>query len=122
MRSDDALKQIARDLVAGYIFTDRDIPRARNLTNDTERAVEREILAEQLSMVFLPLAWAEQETLDTIKAAKPALFFEYLDKALPRGVNGMPMFASVRYITEEEMPTLARYLQALWDHDPLKGV
>jgi hypothetical protein len=123
-RSDDALKQIARDLVAGHIFTDRDIPRARtgNLTNDTERAFDYGLVADQIRMVFIPLTLADQATLDRILAMKPVLFYEYWNKALPHMLNGMPMFASVRYITEEEWPTLTRYLQALWDNDPLKGL
>lgn len=57
--------------------------------------------------------WREQ--IDEMLAKKPAMFYEYLDKANPISVNGMPTFFSLAFITEEEAkiynPFVAKLLE-----------
>lgn len=102
-RTDDELKQIARDIHAGHVFTDRHI-----------RPHEWQ---DMVSSVFFPIAMMTKEEL---LAQQPAMLFEYLDEAAPRTINGYPCFFSARIITEDEMPRLAEYLKRLAEApDPL---
>jgi len=82
------LVKIAEDIHAGQIFTDRHIaPGVRQ---------------EMVPMIFLPIALADAKMAKRIKKDKPALVYEYLDKAGPRGINGYPIFMSCRFLNKED--------------------
>jgi hypothetical protein len=83
-RTRDELKKLAADLAAGDIYT--------------SLQVEDRILP----LVFMPLAMLSREDVETLDALpreqQPGIFFEYLDKAGPRSINGHPIFWSVQWI------------------------
>ena len=81
-KTDAEIKQLAIDLYGGSIFTDRQCP------------------PESLPMVFMPIALgAFKEDFDINKIG---LIYEYIDKAGPRSINGMPCFMSFRWINRDD--------------------
>lgn len=88
-KTDDELKNIAKDLVEGKIFTDRHIQDPKDVM-----------------LVFEVLAFLTDEQnkdfQEAIKSGEIALIYEYMDKAAPRSVNGMPIFFSCRTLTKDE--------------------
>ena len=104
MRTDEELKQIAKDIYAGRIFTDRQIDREEN------------IMSVFMALVFLgcPITDSDVEKLESLTLAKKvqheaALIFEYMDKAGPVSVNGMPTFLSFQYLTRDELKKMNGY-------------
>ena len=78
-KTDDELKGIAKDLWAGRIFSDRHI---NSLKDDSN----------VLGMVFMPMVFISNETRKKLSNLKVSFIYEYLDKASPRSINGMPVF------------------------------
>lgn len=106
-RSPLELHQIAEDLFAGRIYTDRHIPEHEG--------------AHALGMVFMPLALgADLTTLGFSETNPPGMIYEYLDKAGPRSCNGMPAFFSMHVLTQTEAEEVMR----LWRNmrDAIKAV
>lgn len=83
--SEPELLQIAEDIYKGQIFTDRHL-RDKSM----------------LQSVFMVLALADQKMIDSIKASKPGMFYEYLSKASPTAINGMPIFFSMQMANEDD--------------------
>ena len=96
MKTDEELKQIAKDLYAGQIFTDRHVSNP-----------------DLLSSVFMVLAFMQSETKvgKTFYDNPPALIYEYMDKAGPMGINGMPMFTSFCQLDKEECDKMFAYYE-----------
>jgi len=90
MKKED-LKQLACDMNKGLVFTDRQIQQPH-----------------LMPVVFVPLVFmvGEKKWADQI-----GLVYEYLDKAGPRAINGMPMFMSMRVVPKEDVPILLEYVQ-----------
>lgn len=108
-RTDDELKQLARDIHGGRVFTDRNIRRPEGAPTETQA----EIVASLIGHIFMPLGLIDGESRARLLAQEPMLFYEYLSKAGPRSMNGYPMFMSLNIITKEEWPLLEQYLAAL---------
>lgn len=53
-------------------------------------------------MVFLPLALIGKELSDELNENPPGMIYEYIDKAGPRAVNGMPMFMSLKMVSIDD--------------------
>ena len=92
MRTDEELKQIAVDIYEGKIFTDRSVKDGNDI-----------------GMVFLPIALgafaeASKEELEDIK-----LIYEYLDKAGPTSVNGLPVFFSCQVLRTDDFKKMSEY-------------
>lgn len=65
-----------------------------------------------MSMVFMPIMFMKAD--DREKLVEEVIhIFEFYDKALPRGINGKPMFMSCRFITKEEWPKVTKYVDEL---------
>lgn len=77
--TNDEIKQLAEDMYKGLIFTDKHL-RAK----------------EELSMVFLPFVFMGKEFIDELNENPPGMIYEYMDKAGPMAVNGMPIFLSLK--------------------------
>lgn len=94
MRTNEEIKKIALDVLQGRIFCDRmvDAP-------------------EMVTSVFMPLGLMEHKDLKALAKRNPQLIFEYLDKAMPMGVNGMPMFTSMQYLDEQEFDVFKDYFE-----------
>lgn len=95
---DEELKELAKDLYSGRIFTDRHLDEHIDIQS-----------------VFMALMFLESET----KAgkdffdSKPALIYEYLDQAGPMSINGYPMFFSFRYLNQVECDKMFSYYEKI---------
>ena len=87
-RTEEELKQITVDLFHGKIFTDRHCRRPQDVM-----------------MVFMPLGLMEPKAFRKLQKDSPGMIFEYLDKASPRSVNGMPGFFSCQMLSQEDTKT-----------------
>jgi hypothetical protein len=96
MKSDKQLKQLALDAWAGKIFTSSQIPEG-----------------VELHLVFTALAMMDKDQLQKFADEKPMLFYEYIDEAAPASINGLPMFFSMKWLTEGEVPKFLEYLQKI---------
>lgn len=61
-----------------------------------------------IGMVFLVLSLLDREHLKAMEAAGIASFYEYIDKAGPRSINGMPSFMSVQSLDLHDTRELFR--------------
>jgi hypothetical protein len=95
MRSDEELKQIAIDILAGRIFTSNHIGE------------------DMLMHTFMVMALMSEEEKVQFMEKKPVMVFEYLSKAGPRSVNGYPVFLSLEYLVEDELNIVNKYYDAL---------
>ena len=83
--SDAELKQLAMDIVDGKVFTDKHIP-------DNQQ--------HMLTRVFIPLMLGGLEQINQDGLLdNVGMIYEYYSEAGPRGINGMPIFMSFRYLT-----------------------
>ena len=96
MRTSEELRQIAQEIHAGRIFTERHLSSA-----------------EMLGCVFLPLSFMDDAAIKRMEEAKVGMIFEYLDKAGPRSVNSYPIFFSMQTATEEEAAKIWDYYRAI---------
>lgn len=86
-RTPEQIKEIALQLYRGEIFT------------SNHSAVQS---SEALAGVFMILQmgafkdWTQQEV-DEI-----GMLYEHMDKAMPRSMNGLPMFMSVRFLDKKD--------------------
>jgi hypothetical protein len=97
------LVQIAKDMHAGRIFTDRHCRRP-----------------EDVSSVFMVLTLMGKKSIDRLvkRIGNSGMLYEYLSEAAPTGVNGMPMFFSMRHLTDTEtgyMMERLREIEAVMD-------
>jgi len=90
---DEELKKIAEDLFAGRIFS-----------NLQCRNPESEV-----PMVFLPIALATAKQLKKWKIDELWFLYEYMDKAMPRSINGMPIFGSFHGLKEADAKKMLEY-------------
>lgn len=88
--SDEEIVNLARALVGGQVFTSHHIP----MDDQWSQTVQ---------FVWLPigLGGLSEAMIDEFNKHK-VVFYEYLDKAGPRSVNGYPSFFSVRFISWEQ--------------------
>jgi len=91
MKTDDQLKQLAKDIHTGLVFTNNHIP------PDDPMA---------LGIVFMPLVMMNDQQQKEFEEKQPGMVYEYLDKAGPRSMNGLPMFTSLQFITVDEYAKL----------------
>jgi len=90
------LEKLAQDIVGGRVFGSWDI-------DDLG----------MVRMVFLPLAFVDKDFSDRMKAANIVHIYEYVDKAGPRSVNGMPIFMSMNLLDETDAKDLHGRVDAL---------
>lgn len=97
MRTEEELKQIAKDLYAGRIFTNLHL-----------QPSEQERL---LFSIFMPLVFLKTETKGgkTFMESEPFLIYEYVDRAGPMAINGYPIFTSFQSLNEEEYQKMIGY-------------
>lgn len=85
--TNEELTELARQLYRGEIFT--------------STQVRKEDLSS-ISMIFLPLAFAADVLRETIANQKPEVVYAKMNDALPRGINGYPMFTSCAFFNKAE--------------------
>lgn len=97
-KTDDELKLLARDINAGRVFTSNHLP---------------EHDQDMLRMIFMMIAFMEPADVDALQANKIAVFYEYLDKAGPRSINGYPSFFSVQTLNVDDAVKCFEYAKKL---------
>ena len=95
--AEEDIKKLAEDIYKGLIFTDRHI----NNPGDVSR-------------VFMPLALLKKEEIEEFNAKPPGMIYEYIDKAGPMALNGMPTFFSFRFLNQEDAKKVnEKYIQII---------
>lgn len=84
-KTDAEIKAIALDMIGNRIFT-----------SDQCKT------SEGLGMVFLPIAMCDEVTRADMIAKNYSFFYEDYSQALPRGINGMPMFMSMKCLNIDD--------------------
>ena len=90
------LKQLAIDIHAGRVFTDRHLRRD----------------ARDLLLVFMPIGFMGHEDraqmIADMESGAIGMLYEYMREAGPRSINGLPSFFSVRMLNREQADTTWR--------------
>lgn len=97
-RTDEELKQLAKDMHAGRVFTNQHVSDAHDV-----------------ALVFLPLAAMDPSQLHLLERDDPGLIYEYLTEALPRMVNNMPVFGSMHLLSKGDRDKLFELIKKLED-------
>lgn len=93
--TDEDIKKLADDMYRGLIFTDRHIQNPNDI-----------------SSVFMPLALLGKEQIEELKVKDPGMIYEYIDQAGPMSINGMPIFCSFRFLSQEDAKkVIEKYLK-----------
>jgi hypothetical protein len=103
-KSDKNIKDIALGLMSGSVFCDRMLPDPH-----------------QMTMVFMPLAFMDKPAIDDlVKLLEPkeeggphGMIFEWMHKAGPRGINGMPIFTSLQTLDAEDVARVDAMIDAI---------
>ena len=95
-KTGEEIKQIALDLFKGAIFTDRHL---------------QDI--EDIRMVFMVLSFMDGERIKELQANPPGLIYEYISEAGPRSVNGMPVFMSLKMLTQDDTKKMFEHYEQL---------
>lgn len=91
-KTDDELRQLARDMYEGRIFTDRHVANIQDI-----------------KMVFLPLALMDTDQWETLIADDIELIYEELSKFGPLSCNGMPWFMSFQVLNKADFDKVKGY-------------
>ena len=83
-KTDEEIKQLAMDYLAGKIFGNWMIPRHE--------------MQQVTGMIFMPMLLGGPEMIAQLMVNDTPFFYEYLEKAGPRSVNGYPIFFSMQTI------------------------
>ena len=97
-KSPEELKQLAIDIRAGKVFTDRHVP---------------DEASSMMSRVFMPLMFMSEEQIADLMKEPIGLIYEYLDNAGPRSINGYPGFFSMRILHRDDWPEVVRLMDQL---------
>jgi hypothetical protein len=92
-RTEEELKKIAKDIVSGHIFTDRHLKDKNDFTH-----------------VFMIAAFWEEKHWISFRDGDIGLCYEYMDKAGPRTINGLPSFLSIQFLNKKDTEKLAKYV------------
>lgn len=93
--TDEEIKKLADDIYKGLVFTDR------NIENPSD-----------VPRVFVPLVLMGEEQIEEFRANPPGMIYEYMDKAGPWAIDGMPIFFSFRFISKEDTKRVnKKYIQ-----------
>lgn len=89
--SDEEIKNLAQDMVGNQVFCSDQMPNVNHL-----------------HLVFLPIALMDKKQRDKFIKDGVVHFYEYTKESLPRMINGMPIFGSVRALTYADYQELIR--------------
>jgi len=86
--TEEKVKELARDLYADKIFGSWMLPESQ---------------MDMLFMVFMVLIFMDDIQKKKMKRDNTFFFYEYYDKAGPRGINGMPSFMSCHILSGDDV-------------------
>ena len=89
------LKQLACDILDGLVFTDRHVPAGEG---------------DMLKHIFKPLAFMSP-TQASLYFDRVALLYEYGDQAGELGVNGYPVFFSMKSLDLDQLAQLKQFYE-----------
>lgn len=95
MKTDKELKEIALGINSGTIISSMTV---RN---------------EEMSLVFMPLSLMDAKQYKEFIDKKPGMIFEYIDQALPRSANDLPIFTSMKILDLDEYHKLIEIINEL---------
>jgi hypothetical protein len=95
-KTEDEIKQIAKDLFHGKIFCDRHLKDGKDIEK-----------------VFAVIALGGADCIPEEDRDDVGLIYEYLDKSSPVGINGKPMFFSFNYINKNDTLKVFDYYEKL---------
>ena len=97
-KTEEELRKLAMDVMGGSVFTDRHCKQA-----------------DDINHVFLLIGLGGLEVLDYLASFENVMVYEYLEKAGPRSVNGMPSFLSYQLIVNEDVDRFVEIMKELQD-------
>jgi hypothetical protein len=100
------LEEIAQDIVAGLIFTDRH--------------VEQKLGPEGMPVCFAMLSGFQPEHWEWFEANKIHLIFEYMSEAKEYTITGLPIFSAFQYLDEHDGQIVWSRCRDLEGVDPKK--
>lgn len=83
-KTDEEIRQLVMDVAGGIVFCDWMIP--------------DEQIQHMMSMVFMPIALMGKEDAEKLAEEECSMVYEYMEKAGPRSVNGLPGFFSFQFL------------------------
>jgi len=89
------LIKLADDIMAGLVYTS-------DMCNQVD-----------FPNVFMALLMLKDEGRMKLAEKKPVCFYEYLEKSLPRSLNGQPIFTSLNYLNQEECDFMNNYIREI---------
>ena len=96
LKSKQFLKELAQQVYRGEVFTSFQIQNPNDI-----------------SSVFMPLMLMSPDMGQSMHQDKPCMFYASMKDALPRGINGYPMFGSVAYLTREDAEIFDDYYKKI---------
>ena len=102
-----ALKELASDIFAGYVFTDHHINESR--------------MKDMFGIVF-PVLFASKEVKDKLEN-ETGLVYEYMSESLPKSdwVDGYPVFKSFRFLSKEDAELVRGFVNGLVAEKKMKA-
>ena len=83
--SDEDIKQLAMDIHAGRVMTSQHVPESENIR-----------------LVFMAAALSGPEYGKWLLENDVVVFYEYMDKAAPMSINGLPQFLSHKHLDRSD--------------------
>lgn len=105
--TNDEVKELALGIMSGAIFTDRSLGEHNN---------------HMLGSVFMPFLFMDddlrKQTMKTLlpkgeKSKKMGMIYEFMDKAGPRSVNGLPIFHTMHVIGPDDVSRVGAVMEAV---------
>lgn len=93
-QTEEVLKELAKAMVSNMIFTDLHLHQDPHM----------------IGSVFMPIAFGAMANYDL---STLGLLYEYMDKAMPRSINGYPCFMSVRMLNRDDATKMLEYVKKL---------
>ncbi len=95
-RTEEYLNKLALEIVQERVFLSSMIMREENIP-----------------MVFMALALADQRMIHYLRSTGAWLLYEYYDKAAPRSINGYPCFFSFNFLNKTDTDRLVVKMEKL---------
>lgn len=101
----EEVKELALGIMSGAVFTDRSLGEH-----------------DMLGMVFMPYLFMDddmkRQTLKVIlpkgeKSKRMGMIYEFMDKAGPQAVNGMPIFHTMKVIGPDDVDRVASVMESI---------
>lgn len=97
MKSKEEIWQLANDIIENKVWTSEFHCKSR----------------EDVGMTFPILSLIHPDQVKQMIDIDPAMVYQYIEKAGPRSINGMPMFLSCEYLGNEDFQTLKTLLKKI---------